>query len=164
MAKFTDAKGRDWTIAITTGNVKAVRQRLDVDLVDLNNSAVNRLAEDFVLLVDVLWVLCEQQAANKQPPVSPEEFGEALVGDPIEAACSAIAESIADFFPGQRRSLLQQANVKATQVRRKAEELALAKLTALDMTAFEKGTEARLDAEIQAALTRLSSPTNLQAK
>ena len=99
MSKFTDAKGRDWTVAITTGAIKTVRQRLDVDLVDLNQSTMERLADDFVLLVDVLWVLCEQQAANKQPPVDAEDFGESLVGDPIEAACSALTEAIADFFP-----------------------------------------------------------------
>ncbi len=160
MAKFTDAKGREWLVSITTGGVKAVRQQLNVDLVDLNQSTMDRLATDFVMLVDVLWVLCEQQAANKQPPVSAEDFGEALVGDPIEAATTAIVEAFCNFFPAGRRLLLQTANAKTTQVRRKAEELALAKLTSLDLTAFEQATEKRLEAEIQNALTRLNSATS----
>lgn len=158
--KFSDVKGRDWTIAITTGGVKAVRQRLDVDLVDLNQSTIDRLSTDFVLLVDVLWVLCEQQAANKQPPVSAEDFGESLVGDPIEAAATALVEAICRFFPQGRRLLLQTANAKTTQVRKKAEELALAKLNSLDLTAFEKATQKRLEAEIQNALTRLNGATS----
>jgi hypothetical protein len=162
--KFTDAKGRDWTLAINNGSIKAVRQKCDVDLADPTYATLNKMASDFVLLVDVLWVLCEQQAANKQPPVSPEDFGEALVGDPIDAACAAMEEAIAGFFPRQKRLLLQQASAKARQAREKGEELALTKLSGLDMAAFERATEARLEAEIQAALTRLSSPTNLQDK
>lgn len=160
MTKFTDAKGREWLVSVTPGSVKAVRNRLDIDLVDLSQSTVERLRTDSILLVDVLWVLCEQQAANKQPPVSDEDFGESLVGDPIEAATNALVESICNFFPQGRRLLLQTANAKTTTVRKRAEELALAKLDSLDLTAFEQATQKRLEAEIQNALTRLNSPTN----
>lgn len=159
MSTFTDAKDRQWTIAVTVGDIKRVRNEAKIDLGDPTPETMERLATDPVLLVDVLWSLCSVQA--KERGVSDEEFGRALVGDPIDAATEALIEAVVDFFPGQRRSLLRRANAKAATVRQKAYDLALAKLDDPTLEQqVEKAMQARMDADVQKALTRLNGPTN----
>lgn len=159
MTKFADAKQREWTLEVTTGVIKRVRADLKIDLADPSQATMDRLADDPVLLVDLLWLMCADQAKGRD--VSAEDFGRALVGDPIEVAVSALLEAIVDFFPGRRRLLLREANAKALSVREKATDLALAKLNDPALEArFQEAMQTRLEAEVEAALTRLSSPTS----
>ena len=159
MSKFTDSQGRAWVLVVNVGAIKATREALDLDLADASPSTIDRLAEDFCLLVDVLWVLCKKQADALG--VNSEQFGESLVGDPIDEAASALIKAIVDFFPGQRKLLLRKATEKATEVRSKAEALALAKLDDPELMAqVTEAMEARMNADIEATLTRLNSPTS----
>jgi hypothetical protein len=163
MSQFTDAKQRPWTLNVTTGTIKKARSELKLDLADPTQATMDRLADDPVLLVDLLWLVCAEQA--KERGVSPEDFGGALVGDPIDAAVSALLEAVSDFFPRQKRLLLREANAKAATVRQKATDLALAKLNDPELEAkITEAMKTRLETEIQQVLTRLSSPTNLPAK
>ena len=159
MTKFKDSADREWIVSVTVGAIKNIRTALGVDLADPSQAVMERLADDPVLLVDLLWLLCEKQA--KEIGITPEQFGESLVGDPIDAATNAMVEAIADFFPGPRRSLLQRANAKTRAVRQKAESLAMEKLNDPTLEAeMEKAMTKRLEAEVRQALTRLSSPTS----
>jgi len=150
MAKFKDNKGNEWIVPVNSTTVKRVRDVLDIDLVDLNQTTINRLIEDTVLLVDVLWVLCERQAKSKK--VSEEGFAERLVGDPIDAAVDALLEAIANFFPALRRSLLLKANEKVKTIRQKGADLAFAKI---DDPNLEKQLLASMEAEMDATLKNM---------
>ena len=160
MAKFSDAKDREWIVDVTVGTIKKVRKALDIDLADPSGADVNRMVDDPVLLVDTLWLLCEDQAKEKK--ITDEDFGRGLVGDPIELATTALLDAVADFFPGPKRSLLRKATEKMTAIRRKAEAIAMEKI---DDPQIEKKLEAvmikRIDVELNAVLTRLNGPTNL---
>lgn len=159
MTKFADSKGREWILAVNVGAIKRVRAAADIDLADLTQATMDRLADDPCLLVDVLWVLVEKDAVQRK--VEQEDFGESLVGDPIEAAVNALLEAITLFFPERRRFLLQRTLAKIDSARKKGEAMALAKLD--DPALEQQMTEAmrtRMEAEIKNALTRLSSPTN----
>jgi hypothetical protein len=157
MAKFRDNDSRDWPIFLTTDLIKDVRRKLEIDLADLNGHLYTRLADDPVLLVDTLWVLCEAEAKGRD--VSPAAFAKALAGDPIEDAVNALVEAITDFFPTRRRSLLRAAAAKTRTARDKAYEMAMAKLDDPTTEAkFLEAMQARMEADLQDALTRLRGP------
>jgi Glu-tRNA(Gln) amidotransferase subunit E-like FAD-binding protein len=65
---------------------------------------LERLAADPLLLGQLLWVLCREQAQEKK--VSEEDFGR-LAGDGIEHATEGLLEALADFFPTRKRSALK---------------------------------------------------------
>jgi hypothetical protein len=162
MAKFTDSEGRPWPLRITVETVKVVRAELGIDLADLSGKTLERLADDTCLLVDVLWVLC--RATAKERSVSDRQFGEALVGDPIDQATEALLEAILDFFPSRKRALLRAVADKAETARARAQDLATQKLADPELDrAMTEAMTARMEAEMQAALTRLRQPATSPA-
>lgn len=103
MRVFQDNAGRTWTIAIHVAAVKRVRGLLGVDLyslVDDRFQGLGKLLADPVLLVDVLYALCKDDA--NRLAVSDEDFGRAMAGDAIEHASTAFLEELTDFFPDPR--------------------------------------------------------------
>ena len=115
MKLFTDNKGRAWEIVVTVATVKRVRALCKVDLnsiveLDKNNKPsaelLERLSSDPVLLVDVLYAICKPQADKLG--VLDEDFGEAMAGDVIEHATTALLEEVIDFFPEAKRMVMQK--------------------------------------------------------
>ena len=115
MKTFTDNKGRIWTLEVTVATVKRVRALCRVDLnsiveLDKNNKPsaelLERLSSDPVLLVDVLYAVCKPQADKLG--VTDEDFGEAMAGDAIEYATSALLEEVINFFPESKRMVMQR--------------------------------------------------------
>ena len=156
---FKDCEGREWSLKVTVRSIQAVRAARDLDLASFDEGTMDRLATDPVLLVDVLWLLCEKQARERG--VGEEQFAEAMFGDTIERAVDAMVESIAAFFPERKSCLLRNVTAKVNAVRAKAERLALAKLD--DPTVMERmdaALERRMTAEFERILTQLDSPTN----
>lgn len=103
MKIFKDNAGRTWTISITVYAIKRVRAILSIDLyglVDEKFEGLSRLMEDPVNLVDVLYVLCQDQCEKTN--VSDEDFGRGMAGDVIARASEAFLEELTDFFPDPR--------------------------------------------------------------
>ena len=108
MRTFNDNAGRTWSLTLNVWTVKKVRDLLGVDLLDLGGEAATRdkpgllfrLIADPVLLVDVLYVVCKDQA--DEASVTDEQFGRAMGGDAIDAATKAFLEELADFTPSPR--------------------------------------------------------------
>ena len=116
MKTFKDNTGREWKLVLNVYAMKQLRERLGVDLVNviqLDKSGevkvdlIDRIANDPCLLVDNLWVLCEEQA--KVADVTDVAFGSALAGDAIEEATKAFLDELVDFFPGAKRLFLRKA-------------------------------------------------------
>lgn len=110
MATFTDNKGRSWEIALDVAAMKRVRSALGVDLYKATDDGLRPLGEllkDGILFVDVLFVLCREQA--KEQGVSDEDFGRGLAGDAVEHAAAAFLEALVSFTPSQKRAALEKA-------------------------------------------------------
>ena len=116
MRTFKDNSGRTWTVELNVHQMKRIRARLGVDLVNVialdaggkvKVDLVDRIANDPCLLVDILWVCVEEEA--KAAGVTDEQFGRSLVGDSIETATAAFLDELVDFFPGARRLFLKKA-------------------------------------------------------
>jgi hypothetical protein len=107
MRTFQDNAGRTWTVAMNVWTVKKVRDLLGVDLLDVGGDEgkpgpglLHRFIADPILLVDVLYVACKDQADPLG--VTDEQFGRAMAGDAIDAATRAFLEDLADFTPSPR--------------------------------------------------------------
>src|SRR5690242_5949607 len=108
MATFTDNKKRDWKIVINTSKLRAIKRQLGFDLLPKGSFATlarnaSTLARDAALFVDMLWLLCREQAEGRE--VTPQDFGESLLGDPIEAATSAFISDYKQWFRAYRRKV-----------------------------------------------------------
>ena len=142
MKTFTDNKDRVWEVELNIRQMKRVRDVLGIDLVNVisankdgtvSTDTLERVANDPILLVDILWVLCEGQA--KPAGVTDDDFGSSLAGDSIEEATRAFLDELVDFFPGARRLILK----KAVGLARKYEmESAAAVAEALESPEFEE--------------------------
>ena len=108
MRTFQDTEGRQWTLAVTHASIKRVRAMTGVDLAELSVDSAKkpedqlfaRLVGDPMLLVDVVFALCQPQA--EQRGVSDAQFGEAMAGDVIDQATRALLGDLVDFIPSPR--------------------------------------------------------------
>jgi hypothetical protein len=137
MHSFKDSKGRAWTFSIHVSAVKRVRAVAGVDLYGLVDDGFKGLAEltaDPVRLVDVMWVLCEEEA--RKLGVSDEDFGAAMAGDALGNAAEAFVAELIDFFPNPRaRAGLKQVVEKGRRVQELMADAAEAKLATIDEVA-----------------------------
>ena len=108
MKTFKDNADRTWTVTVNVDAIKRVRSLLDVDLMEaVEGRLLERLVGDPVLLCDVIYCVCKEDADARQ--ISDEDFGRAMGGDAIELATAALLEELVDFFPQAKRELLRKA-------------------------------------------------------
>jgi len=163
MRRFTDTKGRAWELDLNVRQMKRVRDILGIDLVNIISTGkdgavatdtLDRVANDPILLVDILWVLCEGQA--KSAGVTDEDFGSSLAGESIAEATRAFLDELVDFFPGARRLILK----KAVGLARKYEmESAAAVAEALESPEFEERMKTLLSPRGGSPESQGSTPT-----
>jgi len=134
MRVFKDNAGRSWTIAIHVAAVKRVRGLLSLDLYSLLDerfAGLAKLLADPVDFVDVLYVLCKDDADRLG--ITDEDFGRAMAGDSIEHARNAFLEEYADFFPDPRvRAGLRKVMAASAKVRDRIMSLMESRLDAID--------------------------------
>jgi len=156
-ARFTDATGRDWLVEITVDTVRQVRKELDVDLMQAaGGDVLERLAADPVELVDVLFVICRDQAEERG--LSDVDFGRSLAGDAIEAATDALIDSIVAFFPPRLRKHLEAIRERQTETLAALDKQVTEKVTGEKFSRALKeivsSAGAAMDAEIAKATTK----------
>jgi hypothetical protein len=163
VAYFNDNEGRKWKIALDAPTIREVRKAFDgLDLADAKGEAYEHLASDPCLLVDVIAFLCRDEI--QRASLTERQFGEALIGDAIDGATTALLEAITDFFPQRQRSVMRCLVQQQDQMQTKARDLAMQKITDPTLQqAVTKKLEEAMDAEIRRILTQLDSPTNAPA-
>ena len=113
MKTFKDNAGRPWTLAVNVAAIKRVKSLLDVNLMQaVEGDLLEKLSTDPVLLCDVVYAVCKPEAQAQG--ITDEQFGEAMAGDAIEAATTALLEELIDFFPLAKRRVLGKALEKLT--------------------------------------------------
>jgi hypothetical protein len=140
---FKDNADRTWTVTVNVDAIKRVRSLLNIDLMEaVEGKLIERLIGDPVLLCDVIYCVCKENADAKG--ITDEEFGRSMAGDAIELATTALLEELVDFFPQGKRQLLRKA---------------LAKLETLQETMLavvsERLDSPELDAQLLAELRKL---------
>lgn len=128
MHAFKDINGRTWTIQVNVFTIKQVRAHCHINLLDVmdinqgSDGLLSRIAEDPVLLAEILYAICipdYEKTAEKE-----SDFLCALAGDSVEQASMALLEEIADFFPKAKGALLRKVlEVARAQEKKSAETL-----------------------------------------
>jgi hypothetical protein len=111
LRSFKDNQDREWEIVVNTNTAERVRDKLGVDVFKLYESEGERVFGDPILLVNLLYVLCEAQATKAG--ISDYDFGAAMVGGANESAMSALLDAVADFFPPSQSVILRKIKTKA---------------------------------------------------
>ncbi len=102
MATFTDTTGQSWHVSLNVHTIKQVKELLDFDLLsDKVHETLSCLMEDIVKTIDVLYVVCKEQADAAD--IDDITFGRNLGGDNLHAAVEALVTALVDFFPNPRR-------------------------------------------------------------
>ncbi|GAB5444369.1 MAG: hypothetical protein Fues2KO_47180 [Fuerstiella sp.] len=129
--KFTDNAGREWSIVIGLYTAQRIKELSDgrIDFVDTSRvqsgrNALIEMSEDVELCGRVLWWLVEDQATAVG--VTERQFGEAFDLDVLDAAQTALAEALIDFFPSRLRDTLR----RAAELARKSYEREMATVEA----------------------------------
>ena len=114
MPSFRDNQDRRYTIDLTIGSAKRVRDTVGVNLLRILDEPqmLADLSGDPIQFVDMLYVLVQPQV--KEYGLTDEQFGESLAGDSIEAATNAFLEALVAFFPPARRAALRKILDRAT--------------------------------------------------
>ncbi len=117
MTSFTDSIGRKWSLEIDYMAIKRVRLELEIDLLSIADKAepgednlLTRLANDEILLVDVISVLLTPQI--KERALTAEEFAKGLLGDALDSAVNALIEGIANFSRPQKGTVIRKSWAK----------------------------------------------------
>ncbi len=132
-ATFRDGAGREWLVEIHAWGIKQVRQRTGVNLGTLHQNGFAPLGEllgDVEKFVDVLYVLCAEQAEKRG--VSDEQFGRSITGDAGEDAANAFMGAYELFCPADRRAVFRALIGKNAEVKGAIVETALREIAAID--------------------------------
>lgn len=151
MACFKDTAQREWQVKIDAPSIRAVRERVKVDLADNDGKVFDSLRADPVLLVDVLWVL----VAGQHSGVDDLQFGQSLGGDSIDSATEALLTAALDFFPRLKRSLVHSLEGKQAELRAKAADLALMKINDPEL---EKNFLAKVERDLNQGFSQMLNP------
>ncbi len=151
MRNFIDSSGRVWVVDVSVATIKRVRTLTGINLLEvIQGELIEQLSSDPILLADCLYAVCQPQAVREG--VSDEAFGQALAGDVIDRATTALLEGLIEFFPEPKRRLLEKATAKYRQVQTQALALVEAKLDSPEL-------EAKILKDLEAEL-RLPAPSD----
>lgn len=110
MATFKDREGKQWTVEVTHGHVKPLRDECGLDLQDvLKEGEANPLAGLLVKMYGdpeqfgrLMWVICGRDAERAN--ISPEDFAYRFNGQVMEDAATAVYEAVFEYFPPLRKA------------------------------------------------------------
>ena len=116
MKSFTDRNGESWDLDLNIGAAMRLKSRLDIDIENAvtfdksnnpdNVSLLEKIAEDSILLFNIIFVLCEKQIQDRH--LTQEQFAERFTGDTIEQATDALLDELVNFSrPAKRKVLLR---------------------------------------------------------
>lgn len=106
MHSFPDSTGRVWYLSINVAAERRLRGVLSFKLYEsIDPEKLNQLFEDNVALCDVLFCLCQDQAAKEG--VDQAAFDGAMDADALDRAALAFRSELVDFFrdPEVRKTL-----------------------------------------------------------
>ena len=105
MKTFKDAAEREWTVSLNLGTAMAVKDKLDIDLLQPEAGdppLLTRLGTDEMLLGEVLCALMAGQFETHK--VTADDVRAGFDGATLLAAQSAFYEELVDFFRSRGRA------------------------------------------------------------
>ncbi len=114
MQMFKDANEVERVMELTTERVDYIRAKLDIDLLAIDDEKTfKRLHTDFVVLVAVVYVLCQKHLPDE---VTEEDFGRGMRGVGLENALEAFLDELTDFTLPSRRATMEASRKKTKEI------------------------------------------------
>ena len=114
MAAFKDMNGKEWFVSINVSAVKVVLERTGYNLMRvLGTDAVTKLSQDLISVVDILYILCQEQA--EKAGITDEDFGKALGGFSLGHAVNAFLEALVNFSQTPEEADVLRETIKTVQ-------------------------------------------------
>ena len=136
-AFFKDAAGREWTVAITIGAAREIRDKLGVDLLQPEQGdppLLTRLGTDEMLLAEVILCLIADQIEQRQ--LTERDIRNLFDGRTLLAAHQAFYRELVDFFQGRGRGDRATAVQKQDAMIQAAVAVAESRVKAIDIKAI----------------------------
>jgi hypothetical protein len=135
MSQFTDSEGRSWPITLNLLKVKQVKEKLQVNLLDVieeKGELLARIYDDPMFLADLLFFLLAEDLSAKS--VDADGLLKMLAsGDVLAAAADAVTEALCDFFPSApKRATAKKFVLKAKELATALTDRAGEKISNLD--------------------------------
>lgn len=131
MKRFADTQGRQWAVVMNVETLRRVRDETGTDLMGvLSSNLLARLAEDLILLTDVLFAAVKPEADKES--VTLAAFSANMDGETLEAGFDALMNELADFSPPRSRARLTTALGLMKEINRRSAALALEQLERID--------------------------------
>jgi len=117
MKFFKDANNREWMIKIDNNAIKRIEAITGIEhfipkLEDPN--FFEMFIGDPVMICDTIYAICKPQAEKQN--INDEQFGEILVGEPIEHALYAFMEALVEYFPPKKARVHAEKWRRACQI------------------------------------------------
>lgn len=98
MNVFKDKLGRQWSLALTLGDIRRIRVECGVDVGELlkNPTKFAESLDDPEKFGALLWCLCSEEATARG--VTPEQFAFCLDGSAVQSAYLGVVSAVADFY------------------------------------------------------------------
>ena len=126
-SQFTDQRIRTWNLELNFSLAKHLRDVTGLDFVNYQDGkALLAIHDSDERLVQVLWLMCETQAATQK--VTEEDFGSGLGGDSLELALEALEQSLINFSRPARRQAIVAIRDKAHELVAAQSELTTTKI------------------------------------
>ena len=104
MNTFTDIHGRTWTVALPREVRDEIKRCLQFDVLD--GRQYQRFATDHNLLVNVLFIACEQQCRERN--LTGQEFVNVLPNDSAQRLAQVFMRAAFDAMPKRQQRLLRK--------------------------------------------------------
>ena len=116
MEFFTDVNGEKWELRLNIATAKEVRDQTKIDLLNLaavvpekgndwgEITALERIVESPITLVDVISVLCQKQIRERQ--MDEVEFAERFGPETIQDATDALIREIINFSQPTKKKVM----------------------------------------------------------
>ena len=154
MPEFTDTRGHTWPLAFDYSLARRIKKEAGLDFVNAHDGkAIEAIYRSDEKLVQVLWLLCQEQAAREQ--IDEEDFGRGLAGDALGSAIDALQEALVLFSRPANRPVLTQILAKAREAQAAEQELVIAKLTSEKVTELMRAKARQVSQEIDRQLDAL---------
>lgn len=132
MASFKDLGGNEWIVSFNIGNCRRLLELTKLDFANAHDGkAVSEIQANDSKMVQVLWLLIEEQAKAKG--IDEDAFWQKLDGNVLEEAQNAIEEAVLGFTRPERRAALKAILDKKREAIDKAMNLAVAKVQAVNI-------------------------------
>ena len=132
MHTFKDKAGREWKVEANFGSYARVKAATGVKLYDIATEDRQSLVQltDAFTLGSVIWSMIEPQAGARG--LTPEQFYEAVDGQVLNDAYSALIDEMIFFCPTRQRKVLEMAVAKLRAADAKADQMVDASLAEVE--------------------------------